>query len=83
MDEEVRVDSNDHHSKDMSIACEYGENIIVPRTMNIESLDISQRGPDITKMEPCDVRELTNPQYVSQYAVEIFEYLRAIEVQFS
>mgnify|MGYP006976751562 CR=1 FL=1 len=31
-------------------------------------------------MEECDLKEKDNPQYVSEYATEIFDYLRETEV---
>jgi len=32
-------------------------------------------------MEDCDLRELGNPQHVSEYAATIFKYLRENEVR--
>jgi len=39
--------------------------------------------PNYAEMEDADIKELNNPQYVPQYAKEIYNYLRTVEVFFS
>lgn len=64
-----------------SLPVESGENKLSQKEMSIESSDIQiKRNIDFSNMEECDIRDVGNPQYVSEYAVEIFEYLRSIEV---
>lgn len=36
--------------------------------------------PNYAEMEDADIQEINNPQYVPQYAKEIFNYLRTVEV---
>lgn len=64
-----------------SLSVESGENKLSQKQMFIESSDTQQKSNfDFSNMEECDIRDIANPQVVSEYAVEIFEYLRTIEV---
>jgi hypothetical protein len=60
-----------HHNHTKSMAIENANSISSPTFKSF---------PNFAEMEDADIQEINNPQFVPQYAKEIFNYLRTVEV---
>ena len=64
------------------MARENGTGQLIKKELANDAPEITERiHNEASKMEDCDIKNFENPQFVAQYAPEIFDYLHKIEVR--